>query len=334
MRRRMARFALVVGLALARSAAGYTVGIDYREHETAGGPAVTSQANCGLAVAGFGVGVFEGSGVGVWGGLSDREIDGGEAVAFRFPFPATTRQLRYTVAAASNVDGDGLDGEHLLEGFDAGGVSLGVVARSGVGVLDATGAFGGARLQEIEITAQEDGLTVGRVEYRLDAGVEAQVRFGLFAPLATPELEVCGLRVASSTGSVGVNDQGLFAHDGPADVWTDAGQWLDIAFDTPVAGVQYSFADATDDDADGKPGEHLVEAFDAAGASLGVRPAQGSFVALSLPGYFGEVALSRILLTGADRFRVETVHVVPEPGGGSWAAAAAALALAARRRLH
>lgn len=333
MRLRSVSFAIALLVAGATPAAAYTVRLDYRNYETAAASNIISQTNCGVSAATVGVSIYENSGVGVWGGNSHTEIDGGEGVSFGVQ---EARALRYYVGSASNLDGDGLFGEHFLEGFGPGGASLGVVARSGVGTFDATAAFGGASLKSIEITAQTDGLSVGWIEYDVPPGRSVVVRFLQLSSTVASQLEHCGLTVTSSTGTVAVtHDLGAYAKTGVAGTWTEPGHWLDIAFDTPVSEVGYQFQDVFDNDGDFVDGEHFVEAFGASGASLGIRSAQGTAVDLSQPGYFGSQLISRIVVTAADSYRIDEVTFMPEPAGAPLAAAAAlALAARRRRRLH
>jgi hypothetical protein len=314
------------------SAAGYTVRQDYRAYASIIGENVISIANCGVSASGIGVNAYQFNGLGVWGGLGDTLIDGGEDVRFSFPPGGGSSSVQYFVSSAGNVDGDGLVGEHFLEAFGPTGTSLGVVARSGTGTVDATDLFGGASIGSILVTAQADTLRVAWVDYALHAGQSALVRLTSLYDRTVTSFEHCGLTVTSSTGAVGVTqDEGVSARTSPTDGWIDPGEWVEVAFDGP-AHVSY-VVDGLDDDGNFQEGEHFVEGFDAAGASLGIRAAVESLVALSDPGYFGDEPLSRIVVTGSDRIVIARI-TVPEPAAAALAAVAALTLLARCRPLH
>jgi hypothetical protein len=82
----------------------------------------------------------------------------------------------------------------------------------------------------------------------------------------------------------------------------------------------------------GSPGLARVKAFDAQGASLGVKSASGlGDIELTSPQLYGDAAISRfVLLATGDQIRLGRV-LLPEPGG---AGAAALLALAGLREVR
>jgi MYXO-CTERM domain-containing protein len=327
-----ARIAALAGvLTLAASASAHDVLLDYRELQDSGGASTISITACGIAVHGSGVGVFQDTGVGIFGGALDDRIDPGESATLSLGSSFTT-SLAYRVTTAADLGGTSAVGEHFLEGFDAGGSSLGVVARSGLGWHDATALFGNVSLSRIEVTSGPDAMRIGEVAYELGPGDDATLLFTRLAGKVVPAVPFCGVSVTSSTGSVGVfQDGGVYAWTAAFDTWTNPAESLDIAFDAPVL-VSYDFDEIRDDDEDFLEGEHFVEAFDAEGSSLGIRSAEGIDVDLTEPAFFGAVPLSRIVLTAVDGHRLASVRIVPEPSVGGAPVAVLALALGVRRR--
>ena len=122
-------------------------------------------------------------------------------------------------------------------------------------------------------------------------------------------------------------DGGLGVVGGAEDAWIDPGEVLSVALDAPLSEVRYEL-NGVDSNGNSKTGEHFVGAFDALGASLGMRSAT-SDAEVDLEALFGGVPIGRFELTGVDRIQLGVVRLVPEPAG---AAGAALAALAARRR--
>lgn len=94
------------------------------------------------------------NGVGVLGGFSDTTIDGGESISFAFDQPSAS--TTYVVAAAVNLDGDGLVGEASIEAFDAADASLGVASVSETGDISLDALFVGP-IKRFTITPDVDG---------------------------------------------------------------------------------------------------------------------------------------------------------------------------------
>jgi hypothetical protein len=332
MRALLSLLTALLTLAASASALAHTVRLDYRDLRDIGSQQTVGIIACGFVVAGSGVASFTGTGIGIFGGALDDRMDPGESVGMTVGAGDVTTALAYRVTTAINLGGTSAVGEHFLEGFDANGDSLGVVPRSGIGWQDATALFDDAVLSRIEITSGPDAMRIGEVEYELMPGDDAFVSFISLASDVALEIQHCGLRVTSSSGSVGVlQGDGIYAWSAAFDAWTHPGESLDIEFDAPVL-VSYFFDEVGDDDGDFREGEHFVQAFGAEGNDLGIRSAEGTRVDLTEPAFFGAVPLSRIVLTAVDRHRLDAVEIVPEPAVAGPLAAFVALALLARRR--
>lgn len=299
---------------------------------------VSFSSRCGILSLGETNGVLS-SGWGIEGGTSDVLLDSGEEVEIPFDFPV--RALTYSVAVATNGDGDA-SGETFVEAFDASDASLGVELVSGTGTHDVSLLFGDVPIQRLRLTAgPNDGVRLRRVSYDLPAGESITIapgQSGFAEPLAyvATEIRQCGAVFRGSPGSTrsqgGV--RGISVSGGNAESLIDAGEELEVELDEPVRGVRYQLVGANDVNVNGEDGDHFVEAFDASGSSLGLRSASAEGETdLSTLSYFGRQPISRFVLIGvADQFRLDSITIVPEPGGALMALCSlGALSLLRRR---
>ena len=104
------------------------------------------------------------NGLGVVGGSSDNDVDGAELLRFSIDADAAT-DVSYFVAAAGNLDGDGLAGEATVEAFDPSNSSLGVVAVNDTGTKNVSAMFGGEPIGAFVVRANVDNLRIQRVTY-------------------------------------------------------------------------------------------------------------------------------------------------------------------------
>lgn len=120
----------------------------------------------GVLLYGSRVSVYPGLGLGViGGGPSDRYVDGLEEVTINFAAPPGAANIFYTVAAATDADGDTVPGSHELRAFffpsgqDAQYVD-------GTGRLDVDAIFPALdRARRLTILARQDGVRISRLEY-------------------------------------------------------------------------------------------------------------------------------------------------------------------------
>lgn len=107
-------------------------------------------------------------GLGVVGGFSETQLD--ESEGLRFSFAGAPRShVKYRVSGAGDLNENGLFGEALLEAFDAGGTSLGVVPVDGLGPglggHDVSAHFGGAAISAFEIRSDGDVQRIRSVQF-------------------------------------------------------------------------------------------------------------------------------------------------------------------------
>lgn len=322
-----------------REAVAFRIEADYRQIRASANWASFSQCSGATQETGSGSLVAApGVGLGVEGGLSDTDVDGGESLRVAFSVPRSG--VAYRVIAASNVDGDE-PGEGLVEIFDGSDASLGVFAVSGVGTIDLAPFAGGQPIGSFVLTAGLDGVRLRGFGYDLRAGEPMLAWFGLLAADVTDELVVCSVTVRAIGGQVYVHEDvnvgGGLGVTGGTDAYAELGEELDVEFPEPVAGASYTLTAAVDVDNDGNDGDHVVEAFGEQGQSLGLKsvPDEGP-TELTDPAFFGDVLISRLrIVPTADRFRLHLVEFVPEPGGSAEAATLALLVVgwrSARRR--
>lgn len=136
---------------------GSPITVDYSNQGTfqtpslsLGGLTVTGSAN---------IGVLNGNGFGVVGGVDDSFVDGAEFVRVSVDAGAASA-VSYFVLSAGNQDGDGLVGEATIEAFDASATSLGVVAVNGTGTKDVSALFGEEPISAFVVTADVDNFLI------------------------------------------------------------------------------------------------------------------------------------------------------------------------------
>lgn len=335
-RSRIARFELFAVLlaaivaALPRPAAATDIVTDLTALGTTNGY-LSVTANCGTSLStpsGNNV-ELSNTGFGHTGGLSAQSIDSGESVAILSL--ADRRGVAYRVAAAGNEDGDGLVGEGFLEAFDEGG-SLGVVPVAGVGRIDVSALFGGAAIHDFRITSVES-IRISQAIRQLGSNEGIRVDLTPYSSRTFASFTQCSVDFDSEDGSVVLEPALGLGIVGAASGRIDAGETLRVEFPVAVAGVEYELRDSTDVGGSFQPGDHFVEAFDAQGASLGLRSASDDGDPVDLGAAYGDALLSGFDLIGVnDSFRVSAVRFVPEPGATQSVAALVALAVAGVRR--
>jgi hypothetical protein len=110
------------------------------------------------------INVLDGNGLGVVGGVGDAAVDSTEAL--RFEFETAPALVSYSVASASNLNGNGTVGDSFVEAFDANGSSLGTVAMSGAGCFDLDTLFSTSNsYSAFEVRADTDGLIISGVNH-------------------------------------------------------------------------------------------------------------------------------------------------------------------------
>jgi hypothetical protein len=112
------------------------------------------------------VSIYPGLGLGVVGdGPSDRYIDGTEEITISFVSPPGAADISYTVAEATDADGDTVRGMHELRAFY---FPSGQDARyiDGEGRFDLDALFPTLdRATRLTIRARQDGIRISRLEY-------------------------------------------------------------------------------------------------------------------------------------------------------------------------
>jgi len=302
---------------------------------------VASVGGCGASLSPFGNGnLVSGLGFGIVGGGSDTMVDAGEEVQVYVPEGATG--VTYEVSSATDYDDDMIPGEGFVEAFDDSGVSYGVRLVSGVGTKDVSALFGDAPIRSFELTAAQDGVRLRRINYEppFDYEVAASIALSSFSAddvvSSAAEIALCGFTLRPNAGLVRLQGGSIrgVAISGGNPLWIEGGEELEIEFDEPVRSVAYQLL-AAEEVSGGGLGGHFVEAFDAFGASLGLRSASDlARIDLSDEVYFGAEPISRfVLISVSDRIRLGTVYYtpLPEPAGGV-AAAFVALAAIGRAR--
>lgn len=126
---------------------------------------------CDVAITGSADVVLTAAGLGISGGNSPSLLEGSEWVRFDFEQPHALVSYRNT--AASDGNGNGTVADAFVEGYGAGGVSLGLVSVHGEGIQDVTALFGGVPLTGFRVVANVDAQRVSSVVYAPDAGAAA-----------------------------------------------------------------------------------------------------------------------------------------------------------------
>ncbi len=120
----------------------------------------------GLLLYGSRVSIFPGLGLGMVGiGPSDRYIDGVEEVTINFATPPGAADIFYTVAEATDADGDSVRGMHELRAYY---FPSGQDARliDGEARFELNAIFPTLdRASRVTIRARQDGIRVSRLEY-------------------------------------------------------------------------------------------------------------------------------------------------------------------------
>lgn len=120
-----------------------------------------------------------------------------------------------------------------------------------------------------------------------------------------------GVHVTGSSTINVLNLNGLGVVGGASDVTVDGAEFLDVTLDRPSTATRYSAPFAGNLDGDGLLGEAVIEAFDAAGASLGTHAIDGAGVR-DLTAMFGGARIKRFRVTAnVDSFRLSTITVSP-----------------------
>jgi hypothetical protein len=109
---------------------------------------------CDVTISGSADVVLSSTGLGIDGLASPTLLDGFEWVRFDFARPQIT--VGYTNEAVGNANGNVTVADAFLEGYGAGGASLGLIAVSGETTTDVTAAFGGVPLSGFRVVANSD----------------------------------------------------------------------------------------------------------------------------------------------------------------------------------
>lgn len=120
----------------------------------------------GVLLYGSRVSIYPGLGLGIVGsGPSDRYIDGAEEVTIIFMSPPGAAEISYTVAEATDADGDTVRGKHELTAYYfPSGQDATVV--DGDDRFDLQGLFPTLdRASRLTIRALDDGIRISRLEY-------------------------------------------------------------------------------------------------------------------------------------------------------------------------
>jgi len=123
---------------------------------------------CEAAIGGSSDVVLTALGLGIAGGSSPSLLDGFEWV--RFDFDRLQTGVFYTSTSGTDANGNGVVGDAFVEGYGAGGASLGLVAVSGEGMRDVTALFGGAPLLGFRVVANVDAQRLSGVAHVPEAG--------------------------------------------------------------------------------------------------------------------------------------------------------------------
>lgn len=120
----------------------------------------------GLLLYGSRVSLYPGLGLGMVGsGPSDRYIDGPEELTINFASPPGAVEVFYTVAEATDADGDTLRGLHELRAFYFPSGQDGTLV-DGEDRFDLSGLFPTlGRTRRLTIRALQDGIRISRLEY-------------------------------------------------------------------------------------------------------------------------------------------------------------------------
>src|SRR5690606_10749837 len=277
----------------------------------------------------------EGFGIG-GAGPDDAYVDGGEQIQFVFP-EGGVRGVSYDVSSASDLDGDELAGECVVRASDDEQLP-GEELVAGEGPIDVSAVFRAAPIRALLLTSAPDGVRIGRISYQAPPFPITLWLGSVTAAHDGAEIDHCGIAFRGAPGLTHLGNGGIGVAGGTSD-GIDAGEELEVDFGEPVRGVRYLPRALVPGDP-GTTGVHSVEAFDAQGASLGVRAASASpsgadWVDLTSPSFFGDVPISRFVLSAEDDpILLWQIELVPEPcGAGAGAAALLALVtLRARRR--
>lgn len=120
----------------------------------------------GLLLYGSRVSLYPGLGLGIIGnGPSDRYVDGTEEVSISFLSPPGAADIFYTVAEATDADGDTVRGMHELRAFYfPTGQDATII--DGEGRFNLNGIFPTLnRTSRLTIRARQDGIRISNVEY-------------------------------------------------------------------------------------------------------------------------------------------------------------------------
>ena len=303
-------------------------------------PAVSTIRNCSMTITGSGnlatvptwvdstLPVLRDAGLGV----EDRTIDGSESVAVDFDVPALG--VRFQIE-------DGF-GAYLVEAFDPGMNSLGVVPRSALpGVVQLEQIYGTTPLARFEITANGGFLELANVGYDTPASFEIDLtQTGNVNSRITSEVEFCDVGFSGLSTKVRTfhtpTAGGMGVDGGFNDFLLDGSETMQIDFGAPTSDVVLH-SGLLDTDADGTAGRAVLQGFDSGGTGLTLiaigepsNPPNVVLQALDVNGLYGDIPLTRILLfASGDARRLDRV-VVPEPGAavGALGAVTAVLVLA------
>ncbi len=118
--------------------------------------------------------------------------------------------------------------------------------------------------------------------------------------------------IVTSSGTIQILDlNGLGVVGGASDINVDGGEHLDVTLTSPARAVSYFVGASFNYDMDGLAGEATVEAFDAAGVSLGVREISGSGTKDVTTLFAGARITRFIVRADVDGFRVGRITVSP-----------------------
>lgn len=264
------------------------------------------------------------------GGPNDTQIDGGEAL--NFSLQAAAFDVAYQVSSASNADGDALFGETFVRAHD-GVNQIGIEPVSGVGTIDLAAVFGGTPIRGFTITSAPDGVRIGRISYEAPRAPVSMPLGRLSGSHTAAEIVYCGITFRGEPGLPHLGADGMAVSGGAANSWIDPGEALEVDFGEPIAGLRYEL-DATEVVNPGSFGGHFVEAFDAAGSSLGIRSASASdWVDLAAAPFYGGTPISRFqLIATGDQIRLRRVEMAPEAAGAGIAAITALVSWRGGRR--